>query len=55
MKVQNLCGILEVINGISGAVALNHIICTKGAWNPLGGVGLRSLVYLVGAETVCAR
>jgi ribonuclease HI len=32
----------------AGAVALEHIICTQGAWDPLGGVGLPELV-LTGA------
>jgi hypothetical protein len=31
-----------------GAVALEHIICTKGAWGPLDGVGFPEII-LTGA------
>jgi hypothetical protein len=32
----------------AGAVALEHIICTKGQWDPLGGVGFPEII-LTGA------
>jgi hypothetical protein len=27
-----------------GAIALEHIICSKGGWDPLGGIGLLEIV-----------
>jgi hypothetical protein len=36
----------------AGAVALEHIICTKGQWDPLGGVGLPEII-LTGAWYIC--
>jgi hypothetical protein len=42
----------------AGVVALEHIICTKGGWEPPGGIGLPQIVltvhmvHLVGRQRV---
>jgi hypothetical protein len=63
-QVWEKLGISEVINEATAldrtgdiATALEHIICTKGGWRPLGGIGLPKncvngcVVYLMGKKT----
>jgi hypothetical protein len=59
---QNLGIISEIDVDVAldhaGAVALEHIICTKGGWEPPGGIGLPQIVltvhmvHLVGRQRV---
>jgi hypothetical protein len=52
-KIWEKLGLLSVIEDVvsidrAGAIALEHIICTMGTWDSLGGIGLPEII-LTGA------